>query len=1223
MTVFPDEGPATRARAAHGDPHKVIGAPLPTGDVLRVLIFDTAQGWLHVTEGVAQLLGVPWEMSLLLRRSGLEPSAFPADLFQKLVAYMGASGQRFGHGHRMPLGVGFDDPDSAVRSIYACWDPDAVDEDLLRLVGITDDEREFTDQVASEAFLAEVLGQLPHLVTDPARRSLLTDVVRARALARQVEARDLLLVDNTLSWDERDGAYTVRLEARTWARVVSGAHGVLQGTVGQLVVHGQGVALQLHHHEGPQEVRVDDATLHLTDDLSALPDAREGELVLGGFTVVATGPSETGTATGATSEAGVHGPVEPQPPTLPMPRLRHYLFAYRWLPRVLVSPDARVLLGDGARGKLVSDWHGIQGEGVDPLPTEAEGRIPGRPGRTTLALDVRERVKVGDIDVVFVQMPPAEGPNEAHFVALVYAPKQPYVLSWEKTAGGLAKLGIWAQVNGESFYEHTDADAFATWELFRERVLAEVGQGGPLVTALLLSQVASILKKSDEDAARAMRERARTAAARRSTRSAAPESAAPASTATSTGVPTGNRPPVDEDDGFVNPLIGAVGRVLYIQMALRLLVVVFTLFIGLLGLLVLAFLAEPILAAILWAAALVIGVGLWVGLVVRDRVHEDRWAQALHGEGTQRTVDPGAAFVCTVCASRGGPSDDCARHPGARVDSRDPDNRYAVAQVLTRVQTRRLLMAGGVLVGVSAIAVAVVLFVSSLQCPSGTTYVDPRDGTLAGVTWCEDGEGLKHGEAREYDAMGTLVGQSHWDHGAQVGIETRWHLDGETVLERRTWSAGKPDGLEETYHPDGSSKAMATWVDGELDGEQIEFWPNGRKKSEARFEVGKQVGTARSWYADGTPRSEGEWVDGQPVGEHLTRGAGGTVLERAPYRNGVLHGPYRKVSARGDLIEEGEYVDGEKDRLWTERDATDVYETGTYAAGKREGVWETRDHGSLTARTTWSAGERLGPHEGFHIDGSPAERGSYTHGEKDGVWLSWHSPEKVRLALPAGVAEGGVPAPTIAAEIAALLAVDAEQVVLLDGASALAEAGRYVAGKKQGPWWSWHPSGTPSVSTAFLDGEEDGPYRKWSEDGDVLTVGGHTKGKRDGPWVEVLDAPEGAPSLDGTWTYEGRYLDGHKINTWVARVGGLTVLRNEWVEGLKEGVQTTWDLEGRKLEEGPYEEGSATGTWTTWKDGQVVEKAGYKEGYYHGDQVRYRDGQEVSRTRWDMGKQAL
>lgn len=1223
MTVFPDEGPATRARAAHGDPHKVIGAPLPTGDVLRVLIFDTAQGWLHVTEGVAQLLGVPWEMSLLLRRSGLEPSAFPADLFQKLVAYMGASGQRFGHGHRMPLGVGFDDPDSAVRSIYACWDPDAVDEDLLRLVGITDDEREFTDQVASEAFLAEVLGQLPHLVTDPARRSLLTDVVRARALARQVEARDLLLVDNTLSWDERDGAYTVRLEARTWARVVSGAHGVLQGTVGQLVVHGQGVALQLHHHEGPQEVRVDDATLHLTDDLSALPDAREGELVLGGFTVVATGPSETGTATGATSEAGVHGPVEPQPPTLPMPRLRHYLFAYRWLPRVLVSPDARVLLGDGARGKLVSDWHGIQGEGVDPLPTEAEGRIPGRPGRTTLALDVRERVKVGDIDVVFVQMPPAEGPNEAHFVALVYAPKQPYVLSWEKTAGGLAKLGIWAQVNGESFYEHTDADAFATWELFRERVLAEVGQGGPLVTALLLSQVASILKKSDEDAARAMRERARTAAARRSTRSAAPESAAPASTATSTGVPTGNRPPVDEDDGFVNPLVTSMSEYFALRLAIRALIFGVSLLLGSAAVIAQLIYSNPLLSLGLGAGAVVTLGGLGVGLYVREQVQQRRWEEAAKGEDRARQVDPSRAFVCSVCASRGGPDQDCPRHPGARLDSNDPDNRYIIAQALSRRQGRRMLLALGVVAAVVLVPVGLVFGIPKAQCTGGTTLVDQREGP-AGWAWCEDAEGRKHGEEREYDERREVITRRGWDHGLQHGDEVHWRTYGEIVESRTPWVRGKREGKAVVYRPDGRVASEQEWLGGKRHGFHVEYWSSGPKRLEERFEDDLQVGVAMEWYERGAVRAHSRWEGGKPVDTHHLYRPDGSDIWLRTYEDGVLHGPYRKETGPGALIEAGDYVRGEKEGPWVERHDSGDLEHGEYRAGKRVGVWEVRTESAVLRRTRWEEGEEQGLYEAFYLDGSPLEIGRYVEGRKDGVWLSWHGSADTTAPPPDEFdAPRDAWAPSRREALASRLGVSGSQVTLPGGRGVLSEAGRYEAGVKQGPWFRWHAHGAPAVRSSYVNDVLDGSYEAWSTDGRRMEQGAYVAGDRVGEWYRVIEAPEGEASVDGFQIQEGAYEAGKETGLWTTRAGDRVIRETLWEEGARHGLETTYDLEGRKRMEGPYVRGEVTGTWTTWKDGQIVEKAGYKEGYYHGDQVRYRDGQEVSRTRWDMGKRPL
>jgi antitoxin component YwqK of YwqJK toxin-antitoxin module len=80
-------------------------------------------------------------------------------------------------------------------------------------------------------------------------------------------------------------------------------------------------------------------------------------------------------------------------------------------------------------------------------------------------------------------------------------------------------------------------------------------------------------------------------------------------------------------------------------------------------------------------------------------------------------------------------------------------------------------------------------------------------------------DGLMHGDHREFDGNGTLLGMSEWSGGEQHGLETRWGQDGRKRAEEY-WKHGKQHGYFTRWEGDKIVE-QSIWVDGNQRSRQL------------------------------------------------------------------------------------------------------------------------------------------------------------------------------------------------------------------------------------------------------------------------------------------------------------------------------------------------------------------------------------------------------------------
>jgi antitoxin component YwqK of YwqJK toxin-antitoxin module len=113
------------------------------------------------------------------------------------------------------------------------------------------------------------------------------------------------------------------------------------------------------------------------------------------------------------------------------------------------------------------------------------------------------------------------------------------------------------------------------------------------------------------------------------------------------------------------------------------------------------------------------------------------------------------------------------------------------------------------------------------------------------------------------------------------------------------------------------------------------------------------------------------------------------------------------------------------------------------------------------------------------------------------------------------------------------------------------------AGKTEGTWLSFHPSGARSIEAQYVGGRLVGPFRMWNDAGRLIYAGTHDQ----------------AGEMDGTWA-----------RWWP---NGVERVRWEMRHGRAYGPVSAWWESGGKKFHGQREEGLREGTWVWWSESGV------------------------------------
>jgi suppressor of fused len=206
--------------------HASLGGPDPLDGISIYRSGAFGDHWHYVTYGFTELYdketededvsGYGFELTFRLRALPGEetPPSWPLNLLQNLARYVFSSGNVFEAAHYMDLhGPIMAGGDTAIRAIAFAHDPQLPREittpngraQFLQVIGVTLDELSTIKRWNAETFLQLAAEQLPGLVTDLDRPSLLDTPSFAAAVERGVQqdgSSTALLFPSVLSWEE-------------------------------------------------------------------------------------------------------------------------------------------------------------------------------------------------------------------------------------------------------------------------------------------------------------------------------------------------------------------------------------------------------------------------------------------------------------------------------------------------------------------------------------------------------------------------------------------------------------------------------------------------------------------------------------------------------------------------------------------------------------------------------------------------------------------------------------------------------------------------------------------------------------------------------------------------------------------------------------------------------------------------------------------------------------
>jgi antitoxin component YwqK of YwqJK toxin-antitoxin module len=136
-----------------------------------------------------------------------------------------------------------------------------------------------------------------------------------------------------------------------------------------------------------------------------------------------------------------------------------------------------------------------------------------------------------------------------------------------------------------------------------------------------------------------------------------------------------------------------------------------------------------------------------------------------------------------------------------------------------------------------------------------------------------------------------------------------------------------------------------------------------------------------------------------------------------------------------------------------------VFVEGKFERGRQEGEWTYYfDNGKTNRKATFKDGQPDGPREIFRADGTLAAKRGFKDGRRDGDWISYDKTGKKPLREE-----------------------------------------HYVAGKKDGVWKVWYPSGKLKQQISLKDDKRHGTSIEWDENGEKRAEINFVEDKLHGP----------------------------------------------------------------------------------------------------------------------------
>jgi len=150
--------------------------------------------------------------------------------------------------------------------------------------------------------------------------------------------------------------------------------------------------------------------------------------------------------------------------------------------------------------------------------------------------------------------------------------------------------------------------------------------------------------------------------------------------------------------------------------------------------------------------------------------------------------------------------------------------------------------------------------------------------------------------------------------------------------------------------------------------------------------------------------------------------------------------------------------------------------------------------------------------------------------------------------------------------------------------------GRYVHGRAEGAWETWHANGQRWHVGAYAGGRETGRWTEYHATGAMMFEGSFVDGRLDGPWRTYFE--DGRPAGEGTiergrlvgkvtihgrvdpWVLESTWVDNRPDGPITRTQDGVVRWLMELRHGVMHGRYAVYDEEGKPVLEVRYEDGT-------------------------------------------------
>ena len=268
--------------------------------------------------------------------------------------------------------------------------------------------------------------------------------------------------------------------------------------------------------------------------------------------------------------------------------------------------------------------------------------------------------------------------------------------------------------------------------------------------------------------------------------------------------------------------------------------------------------------------------------------------------------------------------------------------------------------------------------------------------------------GLKHGYWKYYQPNGNLKRVEKWVMGelqqdaAEVAkIEIKREIDPKTgkLAFKGAYRNGKAEGVHRRYDEEGNVIESKIYNDGILLFEGIvdeegrrqgpwkEYFQTGELKSEGSYKDNLKVGEWKYYYINGDLEQTGSYQRGLAGGLWIWYYPNGQVWREEEYFMGQEEGLSTEYSDSGTVLAQGNYVEGLRDGKWF-FEINDHREEGRFFEGERTGEWRHYylDTDQLRFEGRFENNLENGMHVYYYDNGQVKRRGSYSLGEREGIW---------------------------------------------------------------------------------------------------------------------------------------------------------------------------------------------------------------------------------------------